>query len=92
MSGYPISRKNSDPGDKKSPGYPEGKKSRILEIAKKPEKINPDPGNSGIFGIFHSGFFRDFQIPIPIPRISGFLGFFDLAQNKNPDPEANSVF
>ena len=28
-----------------------------------------------IFGIFHSGFFRDFRIPIPIPGISGFLNF-----------------
>ena len=36
--------------------------------------------------------FQKFQIPIPIPGISGFSGFFDLTQNKkNPDPEANSA-
>ena len=32
--------------------------------------------------ILHSGFFRDYQIPIPIPGVSGFSGFFNLAQNK----------
>ena len=33
------------------------------------------------FGIFWD-FFRDSQIPIPIPGIPGLLGFFDLAKNK----------
>ena len=51
----------------------------IFQRFKNPD---PDPRDFGIFGIFLSGFFRDFQIPIPIPGISGFSGFFDLAQNK----------
>ena len=38
--------------------------------------------NLEIKKIFHSGFFRDFKIPIPIPVISVFSGFFDLAHNK----------
>ena len=43
---------------------------------------NPDPRDFGIFGISHSGFFRGFKILILIPEVSGFSGFFDLAQNK----------
>ena len=61
---------------------------------------NPD---SRDYGILYSEFFRGFQIPIPIPGISdsftgdflgifksrsGSSGFFDLVQNKNPDPES----
>ena len=52
-----------------------------------PEKINPDPRDFGISGIFHSGFFQDFlgifsgffkgfKIPVPIPGILRFSGFF----------------
>ena len=46
----------------------------------------PDPRDFGIFEIFHWGFFRDCQIPIP--GISRFSGFFDLAKIKNPDSES----
>ena len=42
--------------------------------------------NFGIFEIFFSGFFQDFQIPIP-----GISGFFDLFQNKKSHPETNSA-
>ena len=38
--------------------------------------------NSEIFGILHFGVFRDFQIPMSIPGISGFVGSFELAQNE----------
>ena len=44
LSGYPIARKNPDPRDKKSLGYPEGKKSRIPDI-KIPRLKNPNPGD-----------------------------------------------
>ena len=63
LSGYPIKRKkNSDPGDEKSSGYPKGKKSRIARMKipgipgvkiSRLEKI-PNRGDrpkiSGIFG------------------------------------------
>ena len=55
-----------------------------------PEKINSDPGDFEIFRIFHSEFFREFQISIPIPGISGLSEFFDLARNKKSHPETNS--
>ena len=96
----------------------EGKKFRIQGI-KIPMVQIPITGISGfsrffrgfhitirIPGIFQSGFYRDFQISIPISRIcgiwsrfsypdSGITGFFDQAQNKNSDskkshPEAKS--
>ena len=35
---------------------------------------DPDPQKFGIFGNLQSGFFRDFQIQIPIPEILGFSG------------------
>ena len=44
-------------------------------------------------GIFKSGFFRDLKILIPIPGISGFSEFFDLAINKHPEKiPANSDY
>ena len=77
------SHKNPDPGYK----YP-----RNIPKIKNPEKINPDLRGYGIFSgllnpdpdtrdfeisrIFHSGFFRGFQIPIPISVILEFSGFF----------------
>ena len=60
MSGYLITRKKSRSRGSKIPGIS--------------QEINPDPRDFGIFGNFHSGFFRDFEIPIPILGISGFLG------------------
>ena len=62
----PSNEKNPDPGDKNP---------RDIPKIKNPEKI-PNPGNFGILGIF-----RDFQIRIPIPGISGFSEFL------NPDPD-----
>ena len=38
----------------------------------------PNLWDFGISGVFYSEFFRDFQIPMPIPGIFGFSGFFDL--------------
>ena len=93
LSGYPIQREKIPmPEIKKSPGYPEDKKSRsrspgfqdfrdfVLGIFSRFSNPDPDPRDFEIFGIFHLGFSRDFQILIP--GISGFSGFFDLAQNK----------
>ena len=75
-----------DPGDKKSQGYPEGKKSQIPGI-----KI-PRLEKSPIPGIFSKSrknpddqkkrYFILRYFKFPIPGISGFSGFFDLAQNK----------
>ena len=93
MSGYPIPRK-------KNPGYPEKINPDpqdfrdFLEIFSGFSNPNPDTRNFVIFGILRSGFFgifRGFKIPIPIPGILGFSGFFDLAQNKKSHPEAKSV-
>ena len=45
----------------------------------------PDPGISRFSGSgsrYFSGFSRFFNIPISIPRIAGFSGFFDLDQIK----------
>ena len=74
--GYPIPRKNSDTGDKKSPGFWDFR-DFLLGIFS--GFCNPDPWDFGIFGIFHLRFFRDFEIPIPIPGISGFFGVCNRA-------------
>ena len=47
-----------------------------------PEKVNPGPGDFGVSEFFT----QDFQFSIPIPGISGFSGFFDLARKKIPIP------
>ena len=76
--------KNPDPRAKKSPGYTEGKKTRIPEI-----KI----GCCGVFlllGANASGNPRDIQKKlIPIPKILGFftrdfLGIFRSSRIKSP--------
>ena len=56
MSGYPIPRKNPDRGDKKFPGYPEGKnpESQVFRMG------FLDLFTRDFYGIF-AGFFRDFQ-------------------------------
>ena len=69
LSGYPINTGAKNTEIKKIPG------DKNTEIKKNPESPR-------FFGIFLLGFFRDFQIPIPIPGIPRFSGFSDLAQNK----------
>ena len=63
--------------EKKSPGYAEDKKSRILRIFSGFLNSDPDPRNFGIFVNLHSGFFRNFLIK---PKI------------KKSHPEANSAY
>ena len=46
----------------------------------------PDPWDFGFLWIFHSGFLRDFQIPIPIPGMSEFLESSIQPKIKNRDP------
>ena len=61
-----------------------GLRSRITGIQIPKLKKIPNLGDSPkirdfpikVFGIFHSAFFRDFQIQIPIPVILGFAKFF----------------
>ena len=76
-----------NPGDfAKIPGIRIPKLRKIPNPGdKKPEtqKINP-----GDFGIFHSGFFRDSQIPIPMPGILNFRDFAIQPKFKNPDLES----
>ena len=38
-----VMNQNPDPGDRKSPGYTECKKSRILDISRKSRDKNSDP-------------------------------------------------
>ena len=64
-----------------------------------PTKKIPRFPTRDYFGIF-PGFFRDFQIPIPIPRIPRFSGFcaqnffgiFSRFSNPNPDPRDSGIF
>ena len=83
------------PGIKKSPGYPEEKKDKfsrdffwIFWIFSSFSNSDPDPRD---FGIFQSGFFRDFKIPILIPEVSRFSEFFDLALNKKSQSRKNPI-
>ena len=51
----------------------------------KSEKINPDPGDFGIFWISHSKFSRDFKIKILIPGISRSGFFFGIFGIRDPE-------
>ena len=51
----------------------------------KSEKIKPNPGDFGIFGISHSKFSRDFKIKILIPGISRSGFFFGIFGIRDPE-------
>ena len=69
------------PRHKKNPES-QGFSAKSEKIPVEKSNLDPDPRDFEIFRILHSGLFRAFHIPIPILGISGFSGFFDLAQCK----------
>ena len=93
LSGYPIPRKkNSRSPDFHFPnpipgisGFSEFFTRDFFGIFQKFQ--NPDPDHRD-FGFFLSGFFRDFQIPIPIPGISNPTKKISIPgfSFSNPDP------
>ena len=87
------SEKSRSPGKKiprlkKSRKKPDGPKtvkaqnSHILKVFFEVLLFRSRSPGFVVFGIFRSRCFRNFQIPIPIPGISGFSGFCDLAKLK----------
>ena len=56
----------------------------FFEIFRRCSNPDPDPRDFGNSGIFHSGFFRDFQMGDPDPHNFGIPG-----SRKNPIPKPN---
>ena len=76
MSEYPIPRKNPDPGDEKSPEYPEDKnpESRGFFTREFYEIFKFKSRSPEVWD------FRDFQDLYPDPRDSGISGIFGFSR------------